>query len=170
MSKRGPISTALALLFGAVLAAGCRPSQTVERQTKDAALEAQVKAKIASDVGAATVTAVEVNVTNGVATLAGPVRSDDEKQRAESAARSVEGITGVNNNLQVSAVEPSGMAMTPSAGGSPTSLTPIMAMPPPAGGSAGGSATKLTPVMAMPPPTGTVVPMAATPPPATTPY
>jgi hypothetical protein len=148
MSKRGPISTALALLFGVVLAAGCRPNQTVERQTKDAALKAQVKAKIASDVGAATVTAVEVNVTNAVATLAGSVRSDDEKQRAETAARSVEGISGVNNNLQVNAVEPPGMAMTPSTSGGPADLTPIMAMPPP---------------------TGTVVPMAATPPPATTP-
>jgi hypothetical protein len=149
MSKRGPISTALALLFGIVLAAACRPSQTVERQTKDAALEAQVKAKIASEVGAATVTAVEVNVTNGVATLAGPVRSDDEKQRAETAARSVEGISGVNNNLQVSAVEAPGMAMTPSTG---------------------GSATAMTPIMAMPPPTEAVAPMATTPPPAATPY
>lgn len=143
MSKRSPISTALALLCGIVLAVGCRPSQTVERQTKDAALKAQVKAKIASDVGAATVTAVEVNVTNAVATLAGSVRSDDEKQRAETAARSVEGISGVNNNLQVSAVEAPGMAMTPSTGGSPTAMTPITAMPPPT---------------------------ATTPPPATTPY
>jgi translation elongation factor EF-1beta len=133
MSKKGLISRALALLFSVVLAAGCRPNQTVERQTKDAALEAQVKAKIASDVGAATVTAVEVNVTNGVATLAGPVRSDDEKQRAESAARSVEGISGVNNNLQVNAVEPPGMATSPSTGGSPADMTPIMtATPPPA--------------------------------------
>jgi BON domain len=148
MSKRGSIFIALALLFGVVLLAGCRPNQTVERQTKDAALKAQVKAKIASDVGAATVTAVEVNVTNAVATLAGSVRSDDEKQRAETAARSVEGISGVNNNLQVNAVEPPGMEMTPSAGGSPTDLTPIMAMPPS---------------------TEAAVPMAATPSPAPTP-
>jgi translation elongation factor EF-1beta len=131
MSKRGPIFIALALLFGVVLLAGCRPNQTVERQAKDAALEAQVKAKIASEVGAATVTAVEVNVTNGVATLAGPVRSDDEKQRAETAARSVEGISGVNNNLQVNAVEPPGMEMTPMPP-STEAAVPMAATPPPA--------------------------------------
>jgi translation elongation factor EF-1beta len=157
MSKRGPISTALALLFGVVLAAGCRPNQTVERQTKDAALKAQVKAKLATDVGAATVTAVEVNVTNGVVTLAGPVHNEEEKARAEAAARSVEGVTGVNNNLQVSAVEvapPPGMTPPPT-----SAITPAAA----------GSERAMTPIMAMPPPTGTVVPMAATPPPATTP-
>jgi hypothetical protein len=90
-----------ALLLCLVLGPGCRPSQTVERQTKDAGLEAQVKAKLAAEVGASTVTAVEVNVTNGVVTLAGPVRSDEEKQKAEAAARSVEGVSGVNNALQV---------------------------------------------------------------------
>jgi translation elongation factor EF-1beta len=90
-----------ALLAGLALGLGCRPSQTVERQTKDATLKAQVKAKLAADVGASTVTSVEVNVTNGVVTLAGPVRSDEEKQKAEAAARGVEGVSGVNNALQV---------------------------------------------------------------------
>jgi translation elongation factor EF-1beta len=106
MNTKSPVSGALVALFlGFALILACRPNETVERQTKDAALKAQVKAKLASDVGAATVTAVEVNVTNGVATLAGSVRSDDEKQRAEASARSLEGITGVNNNLQVNAIE-----------------------------------------------------------------
>lgn len=96
-----------------VLAVACRPNQTMERQTKDAAIKAQVKAKLASDVGAATVTAVEVNVTNGVVTLAGPVRSDDEKQRAEAAARTVEGVSGVNNALQVMPIEAPPATMAP---------------------------------------------------------
>jgi translation elongation factor EF-1beta len=124
MNKRDPIFNVLTALFlCSALVVACRPNETIERQTKDAALKAQVKAKIASDVGAATVTAVEVNVTNGVATLAGSVRSEDEKQRAEAAARSVEGITGVNNNLQVNPIEVAptptsspGIATTPAAG------------------------------------------------------
>jgi translation elongation factor EF-1beta len=152
MNKRGPVSEAILALFLCALAVACRPNQTVERQTKDAALEAQVKAKLATDVGAATVTAIEVNVTNGVVTLAGPVHNEDEKQRAEAAARSIEGVTGVNNNLQVNAVE-----VAP-----PPGMTP-----PPGMATTPDSSLALTPIMAMPPPTGTAVPMANTPPPAT---
>ena len=106
------------------VAFACRPNQTMERQTKDAAIKAQVKAKLASDVGAATVTAVEVNVTNGVVTLAGPVRSDEEKQRAEAAARAVEGVSGVNNALQVMPIEAPPATMPPTTmapGPTPTS-------------------------------------------------
>jgi BON domain len=108
-----------------VLAAACRPNQTVERQTKDAGIKAQVKAKLASDVGATTITAVEVNVTNGVVTLAGPVHSVQERQKAEEVARSVEGVTGVNNNLQIS-VEPGALQVfTPTAtAGPPPAPTP----------------------------------------------
>jgi hypothetical protein len=128
MNNRGPILAAvLAVVLGAVLALACRPSQTVERQTKDAAIKAQVKAKLAADVGASTVTAVEVNVTNGVVTLAGPVRSEEERQKAEAAARGVEGVSSVNNNLQVSPIE-----SAPPPGTTPsTAMTPEMAMPPP---------------------------------------
>ena len=93
-------------LFACVLASiSCRPSQTLERQTDDAAIEAKIKAKLATDVGATTITAVEVNVTNGVVTLAGPVATPEEKQRVEAVARGIEGVRSVTNNLQVSAVE-----------------------------------------------------------------
>lgn len=95
----------LAILTAAFVLAACRPSQTVGRQTDDAAIKAQIKAKLATDVGAATLTAVEVNVTNGVVTLAGPVASEDEKQRIGAAAAGVEGVSSVTNNLQVTVVE-----------------------------------------------------------------
>lgn len=136
-----PVARALTLVAIAGFAFACRPSQTVERQTKDATIEAQVKTRLASDVGAATVTAIEVNVTNGVVTLAGPVSTEDERQRAEAAARGVEGVTSVNNNLQVTttgvAAPPPGTAMTPLSVGTtppsapPMAMTPEMAMPPP---------------------------------------
>jgi hyperosmotically inducible protein len=93
------------LLVAVFVFAACRPSQTVGRQTDDAAIKTKIKAKLATDVGAATLTAVEVNVTNGVVTLAGPVASDDEKQRIGTTAASVEGVSSVTNNLQVSVVE-----------------------------------------------------------------
>ena len=124
MSKnRSLLAVALALLVGLALGLGCRPSQTVERQTKDATLKAQVKAKLAADVGASTVTAVEVNVTNGVVTLAGPVRSDEEKQKAEAAARGVEGVSGVNNALQVMPIESAPVTAPPMTTAPPTTPT-----------------------------------------------
>ena len=101
--ERLPI-VVLAAVF-ALASAACRPSQTLERQTDDAAIEAKIKAKLATDVGATTITSVEVNVTNGVVTLAGPVKTQDEKQRIEAVARGIEGVTSVTNNLQVSAAE-----------------------------------------------------------------
>jgi BON domain len=104
MNKRIPIpAAALALLLGVALMLACRPSQTLERQTDDVGIKTKIKAKLAKDVGASTLTAVEVNVTNGVVTLAGPVSSVEEKQKIEAAARSVEGVVSVTNNLQVTA-------------------------------------------------------------------
>ena len=110
--RRFPAAVAV-LVLPLAIAVACRPNQTVERQTKDAGIKAQVKAKLASEVGAATVTAVEVNVTNGVVTLAGPVRSDEEKQKAETVARVVEGVAGVNNALQVMPIESAPVTAVP---------------------------------------------------------
>lgn len=118
MDKRvGNPGVAIALLLACAAAFACRPNQTVERQTKDTALKAEVKAKLATELGPATVTSIEVNVTNGVVTLAGPVHSDEEKQKAETVARGVDGVTGVNNNLQVMAEPVPAPVFTPTSSG-----------------------------------------------------
>ena len=109
----------MALLISLSMASiACRPNQTVEGQAKDAKIKTDIKAKLASDVGAATLTAVQVNVTNGVVTLAGPVHSDEEKSRIESIAKGAEGVVSVNNALQVmpEPAPPGGGAMTTPAG------------------------------------------------------
>ena len=109
--------TALLISFS-IASIACRPNQTVEGQAKDAKIKTDIKAKLASDVGAATLTAVSVNVTNGVVTLAGPVHSGEEKSRIESIAKGAEGVVSVNNALQVMP-EPApagGGAMTTPAG------------------------------------------------------
>ncbi len=93
------------LFLAVFVLASCRPSQTVGRQTDDAAIKTKIKAKLATEVGATTLTAIEVNVTNGVVTLAGPVSSEDDKQRIGAAASGVEGVTSVTNNVQVSVAE-----------------------------------------------------------------
>lgn len=101
-------------LFLAVLA--CRPNQTVERQTDDAGIKASIKAKLAADVRFSTLTAVSVDVTNGIVTLAGPVHSEEEKAKIEATVRTVKGVVNVTNNLQI---EPAGAA------------TPVVATPVP---------------------------------------
>src|SRR5438132_327991 len=95
------LSTGLTGLLFLAAAGGCRPNQTVERQTDDAGIKTSIKAKLASDVRFSTLTAVSVDVTNGVVTLAGPVHSEDEKQKIEETVRSVKGVVNVTNALQV---------------------------------------------------------------------
>jgi hypothetical protein len=103
MSRKNLVPTSLIILAFAAALTACRPAQTVERQTNDAAIEARIKSKLATDVGAATITSVEVNVTNGVVTLAGPVSTAEERQKIEAVARAAEGVTSVTNNIQVTA-------------------------------------------------------------------
>ena len=105
----------LAALCAAAVVTSCRPNETVEGQARDAKIKTQVKSKLASDVGAATITALSVDVTNGVVTLAGPVHSEEEKSRVEASAKSVEGVVSVNNALQVqTAPAPASTGMTTS--------------------------------------------------------
>jgi translation elongation factor EF-1beta len=114
-------------LLLAALALACRPNQTVERQTDDAGIKTSIKAKLAADVRFSTLTAVSVDVTNGIVTLAGPVHNSEEKQKIEEVARAVKGVTGVTNNLQIepsTSVTPAAAAATPPAAQQPVSLTP----------------------------------------------
>jgi osmotically-inducible protein OsmY len=93
-----------ALLVAAVaclLLGGCRTNESPAAQVDDLKIAAEVKSKLASDVGLATVPNISVNSTNGVVTLAGPVDSDAEKAKAEILARSVTNVKKVVDNLQV---------------------------------------------------------------------
>jgi hyperosmotically inducible periplasmic protein len=91
--------TALATV--ALFAAGCDTSQSADRQMRDAQITTQVKAKLASDVRASSITNIDVNTTNGVVTLAGQVESSDIRHSAETVAAAVPGVVRVNNELQV---------------------------------------------------------------------
>ena len=54
---------------------GCRTNESPEGQVDDLQITAQVKSKLASDVGVSSVTNISVNSTNGVVTLSGQARS-----------------------------------------------------------------------------------------------
>jgi hyperosmotically inducible protein len=89
-----------------VLAAGggCRSTggetTTVGQKIDDAAITAQVKGRLAA-AEAETLANVNVDTVNGVVYLNGTVDSSELKTRAESIARSQEGVQRVVNNLQV---------------------------------------------------------------------
>lgn len=67
----------------------------------NAALLTKVKAKLASDVGVATLGNVNVDASGSVVTLRGTVGSDGERQAAQRAASQVSGVTRVVNELKV---------------------------------------------------------------------
>ncbi|HEX9303029.1 MAG TPA: BON domain-containing protein [Thermoanaerobaculia bacterium] len=101
MVKRfhGVLSVAAVVVLIAFVA-GCRTTQSPKRQIDDEAIKTAVKAKLTAD-RFSNIVNVDVNVTNGVVTLAGQVPNAQVKADAEREARTVDGVRGVNNNLQV---------------------------------------------------------------------
>jgi hyperosmotically inducible protein len=91
----------LAILVFVTAVAGCKTTSSPGRQIDDAGIKTAVKAKLAADVKLSTLTNIEVNSTNGIVTLAGMVNDPDDRMRAESVTRSVDGVVRVNNELQV---------------------------------------------------------------------
>jgi hypothetical protein len=96
----------LPLALVCAVLSGCRTNESPEAQVNDLEIVAQVKSKLASEIGATTVTNVTVDSTNGVVTLAGQVNTSDLKVRAETIAKAVPKVTKVVNNLQVVAKPP----------------------------------------------------------------
>ena len=95
--------TAMALALGGCASQRDEPpaSRTAGEFTGDAALTARVKTAIASDSGIGNAANINVNTYRGVVQLNGFVDSQDKIQRAADAARRVEGVRNVENNLRV---------------------------------------------------------------------
>ena len=93
----------LLLVFAVVLIPGCRTNESPEGQMNDFKIAAEVKSKLASNVGLSSVTNISVDSTNRVVTLSGQVDSPDIRQKAEAAAKSVPGAARVVDQLQVAA-------------------------------------------------------------------
>ena len=90
----------LPLLLAAALF-GCRTNSTPKQQVVDLQITADVKSKLAADVGLSTVPDISVNSTNGVVTLSGQVDTAAEKAKAEALARTVPHVARVVDDLQV---------------------------------------------------------------------
>src|SRR5919197_4579526 len=94
------VSVTLAAMILVLGMVGCTTTQSPGRQLDDNAIHAAVKAKLTAE-RFSNLTNIDVNVTNGVVTLAGEVPNAPVKAEAEREARSVSGVTRVINNLQV---------------------------------------------------------------------
>ncbi|MFT3720495.1 BON domain-containing protein [Pseudorhodoferax sp.] len=79
-----------------------RAAQNVERRVDDMAITAAVNASLAKDPDLSAMK-IDVDTKSGVVTLTGPAPSEAAKQRATTLVHAVEGVAGVNNNLQVRA-------------------------------------------------------------------
>lgn len=100
--RSGIMRTLTALVLLAALTAGCQSltGRTTGQTIDDATVTASVKSKLVAD-RAANLTRVNVDTTNGVVSLTGMVETPEQKTRAESLAREVDGVRRVTNNLQV---------------------------------------------------------------------
>ncbi|HET7669720.1 MAG TPA: BON domain-containing protein [Burkholderiales bacterium] len=98
------VSVALGLALGAT---GCAtqkqdaPARTSGEFTDDAAITAKVKSAIASDVGARVAAAVNVDTYKGVVSLSGFADSAEQVDRTLTAAKKVNGVKQIKNELRV---------------------------------------------------------------------
>ncbi len=81
---------------------------------KDAAITTKIKAKLAQE-KLSTLAHIDVDTDkNGVVSLSGTVANQEERDKAVSIARSVEGVVSVNSELRIA----NASSQSPSTGGS----------------------------------------------------
>ena len=97
----GAMMAAAALALGACASSDDSSRRSAGEFTSDAALTAKVKTAIASDAGIGNATAINVNSYRGVVQLSGFLDSKEKVDRAAEAARKVDGVTRVENSIQV---------------------------------------------------------------------
>lgn len=107
-SRRNILSAVLAASAAALLSACASDKQpetgrTTGEFTNDAALTAKVKSAIATDVGARTAAAINIETYRGTVQLTGFVASREQADKAEAAAKKVEGVRSVKNDVRVKA-------------------------------------------------------------------
>ena len=96
---RGILTLAASITL-ALLVVACSTTQPAGRQFDDTTIHAAVTAKLTGD-RFSNIVNIDINVTNGVVTLAGEVPNAEVKAHATSETRSVDGVVKVINNLQV---------------------------------------------------------------------
>ena len=98
VAKKFLLAALLALMVGC---AGQPKSSNPPESGSDAALSARVKAAIATDVGARAAGALDVSSSGGVVQLSGGADSEAQASRAAQAAKKVQGVRSVRNEIRV---------------------------------------------------------------------
>ena len=98
--KRATAALSIAVCLVMFAAAACSSSKSAARTIDDASIHTALKAKLTAD-RFSNITNIDINVTNGVVTLAGEVPNAQLKSEAEHEARTTDGVVKVINNLQV---------------------------------------------------------------------
>jgi len=88
-------SMAISMLFLILLSAACAAAKT-----DDNAIENNVRAKIGESMTGKPYS-VEVKVTQGVVTLNGHARNEDDRRAIGEAANSIKGVRSVINNISI---------------------------------------------------------------------
>jgi osmotically-inducible protein OsmY len=124
---------ALVAALGAATLVGCASTDSGRRSAgqtvDDGAITARVKTAIAKDAGVGKAMDVNVTTNRGIVQLSGFVDSQEVADRAGRAARSVEGVQSVRNDIRVAARAPAasagpGASSSPGAGSNPSSSNP----------------------------------------------
>lgn len=100
MKRLSGILGAAVLLVIAVAVGACTTTQSAGTQIDDATIHTALKAKLTTD-HFSNIVNIDINVTNGVVSLAGEVPNAQVRADAEKEARMVNGVVKVINNLQV---------------------------------------------------------------------
>jgi len=90
----------LGIALMSLVACESMTGKTAGQNVDDATVTASVQGKLTAD-KLSNFSRINVDTDRGVVTLNGVVRSAEEQSRAEEIARRVEGVTTVNNNLQI---------------------------------------------------------------------
>jgi hyperosmotically inducible periplasmic protein len=100
-SRRHLLGLAAALALTACASKEPETKRTTGEFTSDAALTARVKSAIATDVGARTAAAINIETYRGVVQLTGFADSREQATRAEAAAKKVDGVRSVKNDVRI---------------------------------------------------------------------
>jgi hyperosmotically inducible periplasmic protein len=100
-SRRQLLGLAAALALTTCASKEPETKRTTGEFTSDAALTARVKSAIATDVGARTAAAINIETYRGVVQLTGFADSREQAARAEAAAKKVDGVRSVKNDVRI---------------------------------------------------------------------
>ena len=99
--RKAALGLLAALALSACATKAPEASRTTGEFTNDAALTARVKSAIATDVGARTAAAINIETYRGVVQLTGFADSPEQAAKAEAAAKKVDGVRSVKNDVRI---------------------------------------------------------------------